>query len=234
MDEFNNENKINSIQAEVSVNHQQIEKETVVIKEKGNKSLIAILVFVLLIAIGIGYLVYTIIMKPSYDYTIQDMNGESVIFNQLTGAAYYPETRIKISIDDYVKKREGQIFNSSSIIPASPDLYVSARVKASENSILYSIQFDLSKFSASLSEAEMDQKINKLRDVSNNNAVYLNFYDKDNFHLFSHKVSVTGGTRNVNSNGYGTGLTLEGIFSEDLVLIGLISSFEISWTPIKM
>lgn len=228
MDELNNANLENKTQAEA--NYRQVEKETVIIKEKSDKFLIMILVFILLIIIGVAYLVYSTVTTLPYDYTIQGINGDTIIFNQTTGYAYYPETRIRISIDDYTKKREGQIFLATSIIPASTDLHVSAQAKASESSILYSIELSFLKSKTSLTAKEIDQKVNELRDSSNNNIIYLNFYDKDEFLLFSKKIAITGGTKSVNSEGLGTGLTLEGSFSEDSVLIGLISYFHLSWS----
>ncbi len=249
MDETNKENIEPIIHDKGSL--PQIEKETIVIKEKHTMFLTIILVLLLLATTGIAYLMYTTANTPSYDeliqeitemlldshidstsldtYSIQGINGDTIIFNPNSGDAYYPETGIRISIDDYAKKREGLIFTSTSTIPASTDLYVSAQVKASEGSILYSIDLSFTEPKTALSEKEIDQLVDNLGDSSNNNYLYLNFYDKDTFLLFSKKIPITGGTTQVNSNGYGGGLTLEGSLIEDSVLIGLISNFNISW-----
>jgi hypothetical protein len=241
MDEPNNENEGTDIQDVVNANYPQGEKETIVIKEKSDKFLILLLVFVLLITVGFAYLAYSTTSKPlfdysiqkmdegnllfsektgdayylettqkiAYDYNIQGINGVTIIFNQKTGDAYYPETGIKISTDDYSKKREGQIFQDITTIPASTNLAVSVQAKASEGFILYSIDLSLLESKIPLLGEEKDQKIESLRDSSNDNAIWLNFYDKDDFLLFSKKIAIISRTKIVNSNGFGEGLNLE-------------------------
>jgi len=236
---------------ETNNKHQKKADETVVIKGNNNILLIIILILLLFSTLGIVYLVYTTATHPSYGgviqkatelpfdshkvselskvYSIQEINGNTVIFNTKSGEAYYPETGIRIAIDDYIKKRAGQIFTSTITIPSSTDLYIEAQTKAAEDTILYSLELRFTESLTSLTVEEIDQKIEILRDSSNNNILYLNFYDKDGFFLFSKKVTISGGTKIVNSMGYGIGLHIESSFTEDPVLIGLISKFDISW-----
>lgn len=228
MNDLNNEtdNQNTVVQAEVNVNQKRNGSKTIVIKETTNKIIVFFIVFlILLFSFSLWYLFKE---SKGNKYSINELSEQIVLIDQVSGTVYFPETGVMRELSDYSKKREGKILPQKSItIPGDNNLVVDTQVKTTEDTALYLIEMSLSKISGS---SKTDEIINKLVNSSNSCYVWLNFYDSDNFYLFSSQISLSNSTRHVDSAGYGTGLALEGSISENPSLVGLASSFTLTWS----